>query len=595
MRKSQTARNLVVCLFLFAAVGAGQEALPLKARRTRAEPGVNRVRKPQSLLPRRFTPGRSHIFIYFEGGIPAAGLEALARQGVRLVGFVPDSTLVMSLPDEVDPDRLSVGNLGVRKAMRFEARDKISPLVEDSAGGPQAFVVEFHPDVDMDQARAWVGGEEFQRIGVERLEHPDLLANQLLVRATPEAVARLTAWDEVDYVFPASEDLKNGERVVGCAGALSEPGVIGQYVKVGSGWPSPAGGFAGPANLSYVFGPLTGKLPAATAQAEIARALSEWTRYGNVRFSPGLNYSDTRTVYIFFASQFHGDPFPFDGPGRVLAHTFYPAPLNSEPIAGDMHLDNDEAWRIGLDTDLFSVALHEAGHALGLGHSDKPGAVMYPYYRMSAGLSADDIQGVQDLYGPATGSDPPPPPAPALALAITSPGGAISTQAGSIMLAGTSAAAVRLSWSSSRGGAGAILPGPVWSAGPVALQVGDNLLTVVAASASGATISRSVNVNRVAPPPPADLTPPSLWITSPAATIVSTTLAAIPLSGMASDNVAVTAVRWTCSCGSSGDATGASNWRIDGVPLRVGTSTITVRAFDAAGNSAWRTVTVVRR
>ena len=33
--------------------------------------------------------------------------------------------------------------------------------------------------------------------------------------------------------------------------------------------------------------------------------------------------------------------------GGVLAHTFYPAAPNPEPIAGDMHLDNDENWNAG--------------------------------------------------------------------------------------------------------------------------------------------------------------------------------------------------------------------------------------------------------
>jgi len=54
----------------------------------------------------------------------------------------------------------------------------------------------------------------------------------------------------------------------------------------------------------------------------------------------------------------------------VLAHTFYPSPPNPEPIAGDVHLDDDEEWVIGSDlsvrsVDLFSVSLHELGHALG--------------------------------------------------------------------------------------------------------------------------------------------------------------------------------------------------------------------------------------
>src|SRR6185503_19913120 len=34
----------------------------------------------------------------------------------------------------------------------------------------------------------------------------------------------------------------------------------------------------------------------------------------------------------------------FDGPGKVLAHTYFPPPTNSGPPAGDMHFDQAEQW-----------------------------------------------------------------------------------------------------------------------------------------------------------------------------------------------------------------------------------------------------------
>ena len=83
--------------------------------------------------------------------------------------------------------------------------------------------------------------------------------------------------------------------------------------------------------------------------------------------------------------------------GGVLAHAFYPQ-------SGETHFDTEESWvdRQTEGIDLMTVAAHELGHALGLGHSAVPGALMAPYYQgydPNFSLPDDDRQAIQSLYG----------------------------------------------------------------------------------------------------------------------------------------------------------------------------------------------------
>ena len=86
--------------------------------------------------------------------------------------------------------------------------------------------------------------------------------------------------------------------------------------------------------------------------------------------------------------------------GSSLAMAYQPPPVNDFSLAGDVMFNTSQRFNIGSTYDLFSVAAHEFGHALGMDHSNvTSAAVMYPTYNgIKTVLNADDIAGVESIY-----------------------------------------------------------------------------------------------------------------------------------------------------------------------------------------------------
>ncbi|KAI3935629.1 hypothetical protein MKW98_022637, partial [Papaver atlanticum] len=132
----------------------------------------------------------------------------------------------------------------------------------------------------------------------------------------------------------------------------------------------------------------------------LRRAFAVWSSAIPVKFTESRDYEHANITIGFFYGD-HGDGSPFDNtviahanrPGRG-AHTHFNAAFI---FAVDFSSEESE-----MAFDLETVAVHEIGHVLGLGHSSFPAAVMWPY--LSPGttnveLTSDDAYGAQILYG----------------------------------------------------------------------------------------------------------------------------------------------------------------------------------------------------
>lgn len=139
-------------------------------------------------------------------------------------------------------------------------------------------------------------------------------------------------------------------------------------------------------------------------QAAVMQAMQTWAANANVNFdlvhdggqplaTPGMPHGDSRFGEIRFAAA----PLSPDVVALGTPFSFAAGTLSGNIVFNS----NDPFEGSSPQYDLFSVALHEIGHVLGVPDSTDPNSVMYSQFvSVRSGLAAGDIAAVDALYGP---------------------------------------------------------------------------------------------------------------------------------------------------------------------------------------------------
>jgi predicted Zn-dependent protease len=163
----------------------------------------------------------------------------------------------------------------------------------------------------------------------------------------------------------------------------------------------------GQAITSSLFADFNARWSTSTWENAILKAAQVWARQTNVNFAVvaddgsgfdqsgqyqqgAANYGDIRIAGAHYTQRVGA---------TMLAQAYLPPQLNNWSLAGNIEFNTDSAFNIGSTFDLFTVAAHEVGHALGMDHSGDPNAIMNAVYPgAKTDLAADDVNGIRHLY-----------------------------------------------------------------------------------------------------------------------------------------------------------------------------------------------------
>ncbi|NOQ75154.1 MAG: matrixin family metalloprotease [Crocinitomix sp.] len=329
-----------------------------------------------------------YLVLHFNDELPTP--ESLNSVGIESLNWMNPTTIFAHVSASTDLAELPNFAWGMELSPQDKIQKNLLVIYERMETSP---VLLYLPhNLDEAEIASFVATS-----GLTLLSSPALPGHVLMTDITEEKMNEIAASKLVSWISLVPPKALTGEHFHFCLGASSPYGHQAEfaspvkYVLQGSDWD---GAGLGCADLTYHFENGTPDIAGAGEEVIVENAMAEWVLHAGLTFTETGTVGLANSIDISWASGDHGDGNAFDGPSGTLAHAYYPQ------YGGEMHFDEAETWTTGGGgIDLFAVAVHELGHALGLAHSDNGSAVMAPYYAGAiTGLHSDDIAGIQALY-----------------------------------------------------------------------------------------------------------------------------------------------------------------------------------------------------
>jgi len=260
--------------------------------------------------------------------------------------------------------------------------------------------------------------------------------------------------------------------------------------------------------VPYYINPANNDVSQDAAIAAIQAGASSWSTQSNARISlqymgqtSGTSLQNNGKNELFFRNTSNGG---------IVAETYWWADSSNRLIDADVvYYDGGFTFftagtACSAGIYLEGVTTHELGHALGLGHSSVGSATMYPSMSWCSNdwqtLDQDDLNAIEAVYPPASGTNTPP------SVAITGPAANSTFEQGTAVTVTGSASdqqdgtiSSRIAWSSSIDGALGTGSSRTWTP-----SAGNHVITARVTDNNGATTTdqESVIVNAPSAPPP---------------------------------------------------------------------------------------------